>query len=93
LIPILAEAPDRDVRSYQQLLDGWYARTNFSHPALETTLREWAQGKEPFSGVKYFFVAFYGMAALRILQGLVNGRPSYSRHLSTRMMRCCSGGD
>lgn len=74
LMPILAEAPDREVRNYQQLLDGWYARANFSHPAL-VTLREWAQEKERFSGVKYFFVAFYGMAALRILQGLVNGRP------------------
>ena len=74
LIPILAELPDGEIRTYEQLVNGWYARADFSHPALKA-LKRWSMRPVVFIHRYLVHVSFYGMAVLRILQGLTNGRP------------------
>ena len=74
MIPAFMAEPDGSRLNYESLSVNWYNREKFSHPSL-TVLDQWAGQKEPFLQVYFFHILFYLVAALRVIQGISNGRP------------------
>ncbi|MHA4811559.1 glycine-rich domain-containing protein [Flavitalea flava] len=74
LITAFAAEADGSRHSYEDISANWYDRKNFAHPSLEA-LNQIARHREPYLRTYLFFIPFYGMAIVRIIQGISNNRP------------------
>jgi uncharacterized protein (TIGR04222 family) len=74
LVFALAAVKYDSFHSYEDLAGNWYAREEFTHPVLEG-LDQLGKRKEPFWQDNIFAIVFYGLVAIRFIQGIINGRP------------------
>lgn len=68
------------IHSYKDIVDKWYKKPGFIHPALNA-LDKFAHRKQPF--IIALSVILYGMAVVRLIQGLVNHKPVFFLILET----------